>query len=1354
MTDANGVYVFDSAQFSEAAASGTQGTLLITKTGYLATSGAVTATPPYPKVTDFSLIPGTVVLLEGTITNRATGAPIAGATLHVYGNGFAEVKTDAAGHYSVTGNQYPYTSGTLYVDAPGYYSLQQVAFNNAPLVMDLTMLPGGPVLQGTVRDASTGALIAGASVTYSGTGTYQWQTTQRSTMTDANGVYVFDSAQFSEAAATGTQGTLNVNAPPSYFPANQSVNAAPPWPRTFDVNMTGTGATVSITVGTNMPGLAFQVDGVEYSMPQVFTWTPHHVHMIATTSPQAETGDTRRTFTGWSDGGAISRAIVTPNTSGSFTANFVTQYLLTTAADPSSAGTVTSGGWFNANSVVTLTAVPSAGYRFDRYTGDLTTTSNPVNVTITGPKLITAHFAPLAPVATDGTVTTAEDTAAAGMLAASVGDSSPLSFSIVSNGTLGTAVVTNPATGAFTYVPNANANGADTFTFTATANGFESNVATFTVTIVPVNDAPVASTGTLTTDEDVATSGTLVADDVDVTPVTYVIVSGPTQGTVSLMDASAGTYVYTPNPNVNGADSFTFKANDGAADSNVATVTVTIVPVNDAPVVANVNLLTSYTAAVNTQLSASDVDSSSLTFSILQNGSKGTANVTNGNQFQYAPDPGASGTDVVTYRANDGSLDSNVATVTIDLVSVNVVTPNGGERVFVNVPYVIQWTATHTDTIDVELSRDAGLTWTAVAGCTGLAGSATSCTWTPTTPATTAARVQVTGTKQGRVARDVSAANFTIANSAPSITVTSPNTGMSWAAGSQHSITWNHNLGSPSSVRIELSRDGGATWESVAASVPNSATSGAFDWTVSGPLTATALIRVTWLDGPESDVSNTSFAIVAPTVTVTTPNTNVNWAIGSNRNLTWSHNLGTAESVRIDLSRDSGSTWELIAPSVPNSGATSGTFAWVVNGPVTSAARIRVTWTDDNTVQDTSAVDFRVSSPITVTSPNTSVTWAAGSTRTVAWTHDYGAAQTFDIAVSPDNGATWFALASAVPAASATTGTFTGTMPATVSTQALVRVSPAGNAGDGDVSNVTFTLAVASITVTAPNTNVGWTVGTARNIAWAHNLGTAEAVRLEVSRDGGATWSVVTSSVTNSGATAGTFSWVVNGPVTSTARVRASWVRDDAVTDMSDVDFRVLSAITVTSPNTAVTWGAGTRRAINWNHSLGAAATFDIAFSADNGATWTPLASGVPATTATAGSFPVVMPSTLTTTASIRVSPAGDPGTGDVSNVSFTLAAPTITVTAPNTNVNWPIGSNRNITWSHNLGTMERVEIAISRDGGATWTTFASLLPTSNTSGSFLWPVEGPATTTARIRMRWEANPAISDMSNVNFRIQ
>src|SRR5205823_120218 len=112
----------------------------------------------------------------------------------------------------------------------------------------------------------------------------------------------------------------------------------------------------------------------------------------------------------------------------------------------------------------------------------------------------------------------------------------------------------------------------------------------FRSTISGVNDAPLAVNDSYTTAEDtalnVAAAGVLANDsDVDGDTLSAVLVSQPTHGSLTLN--SNGSFSYVPAANYNGSDSFTYKANDGQADSGIATVSITITGVNDAPVAVN-----------------------------------------------------------------------------------------------------------------------------------------------------------------------------------------------------------------------------------------------------------------------------------------------------------------------------------------------------------------------------------------------------------------------------------------------------------------------------------------------------------------------------------------------------------------------------------------------------------------------------------------------------------------------------------------------------------------------------------------------------------------------------------------------
>ena len=110
-----------------------------------------------------------------------------------------------------------------------------------------------------------------------------------------------------------------------------------------------------------------------------------------------------------------------------------------------------------------------------------------------------------------------------------------------------------------------------------------------TVTVRRPNDPacpnlpPIAGDDTFTPPEDTVLLGSVIGNDSDpnLGPITASVVAGPLHGTLVL--DPGGTFTYTPAANYNGPDSFTYRVNDGTYDSNVATVSITVTPVNDAP---------------------------------------------------------------------------------------------------------------------------------------------------------------------------------------------------------------------------------------------------------------------------------------------------------------------------------------------------------------------------------------------------------------------------------------------------------------------------------------------------------------------------------------------------------------------------------------------------------------------------------------------------------------------------------------------------------------------------------------------------------------------------------------------------
>jgi hypothetical protein len=142
------------------------------------------------------------------------------------------------------------------------------------------------------------------------------------------------------------------------------------------------------------------------------------------------------------------------------------------------------------------------------------------------------------------------------------------------------------ADGSFIYVHNGNEAKSDSFTYKANDGLLDSGIATVAITITSQNDAPVAKEDSYELDEDapldVPTPGILANDtDAETNRLNAVLVAATINGTLSLnID---GGFVYQPNPDFNGVDSFSYSANDGAATSAVVTVALVIRSVNDAP---------------------------------------------------------------------------------------------------------------------------------------------------------------------------------------------------------------------------------------------------------------------------------------------------------------------------------------------------------------------------------------------------------------------------------------------------------------------------------------------------------------------------------------------------------------------------------------------------------------------------------------------------------------------------------------------------------------------------------------------------------------------------------------------------
>jgi hypothetical protein len=265
-----------------------------------------------------------------------------------------------------------------------------------------------------------------------------------------------------------------------------------------------------------------------------------------------------------------------------------------------------------------------------------------------------------APVANDQAANATEDTSAAIVLQASDADGDSLTYSIVGSPQHGTLT----GSGAnLVYTPAPNYHGSDSFAFIANDGTATSNVATVTISVASVNDAPVAYGQALNGTEDNTLSVTLQATDADGDSLAYSIVAAPQHGTLS---GSGAVRTYTPDANYHGPDSFSFTANDGAVASHVATVTITLASVNDAPVALADSVSTPRNTAVSITVltNDTDIDGDALAIVSASNPAHGTAAIS-GTKVVYTPAKGYTGSDQFTYSITDGDGETASAGVTI-----------------------------------------------------------------------------------------------------------------------------------------------------------------------------------------------------------------------------------------------------------------------------------------------------------------------------------------------------------------------------------------------------------------------------------------------------------------------------------------------------------------------------------------------------------------------------------------------------------------------------------------------------------------------------------------------------------------
>ncbi|MDD5078738.1 MAG: hypothetical protein PHH68_00225, partial [Candidatus Omnitrophica bacterium] len=609
-------------------------------------------------------------------------------------------------------------------------------------------------------------------------------------------------------------------------------------------------------------------------------------------------------------------------------------------------------------------------------------------------------------------------------------------------------------------------------------------------------------------------------------------------------------------------------------------------------------------------------------------------------------------------------------------------------------------------------------------------------------------------------------------------------------------------------VNFNLSKTYDADWRFGILSLDSSGTSSYPDrFRASIDFTGDSVVSVSKGDNSYTSVVD-YFAIQLQPLKVITPNTAVTWKCGEEQEISW-YAPARISTVNIYLSNDGGSTYPItIVAGAANSASGVSTHNWTPSAGdgtvIGNQMRIKVVdqayitaggtpvAADCKYSSDASDVDFEIIGKLELTgTANGGTEIIYSDPLDITWNY-YGntgdPAKTVAIKYDTNSGSGGYTnvIAAGVAAGLETYALDWGATPLPLGNTIKIRIeqdSPAGYTGTVYAESASNITVRGDITLVAPTAaDLTWNAGDTQYIQWTYKGDESfrtQGVSIRLSRDGGETWPVeITSLVAadykeNSEDTYYNKSWAVLPPVTSGAyaKVKITSNKDSTITDQSENSFTLGGSLTVTSPDTALSWEAGTSQDITWDYSGDNIGPLNIKISRNNGGTWETLASGVSLGSSGSGSWawnPVTAPAGADNL--IKVESAKVLGgvnfydyISDVSGSSFEIQQ-VITVGRPNTSLVFRVGTNEQIGWTVN-GTVDKFDILYTTAASPTDDDWVLITPagegtTGAETGSYdynwTWTnIPDNLSDTVKVRVRDFSRPTIIlDDSNVNFKIK
>ena len=483
--------------------------------------------------------------------------------------------------------------------------------------------------------------------------------------------------------------------------------------------------------------------------------------------------------------------------------------------------------------------------------------------------------------------------------------------------------------------------------------------------------------------------------------------------------------------------------------------------------------------------------------------------------------------------------------------------PNGGEQWQAGTNQNINWvSASSSSRFNVYYSLNNGANWSSVSSYI----YSQNINWTiPNTPST-ACLIKVVDYDNTCI-KDISNASFSLTPGTPQLT--SPNGGESLYYGSTYSINWTSDYFYASYVSLSYSVDSGSTWLPIALVTNNN---GSYTWNVPNNFSNKCLIKVNEYNNPSNfDISNAVFSIKSGLV-ITSPNGDnglEDWRVCTQTTIKWTSGGGSG-SYKIEYSINNGQSWNTIISSYSSSGSNN-TYDWAIPNTPSNQCLIRIT---DNTYPiktDISDATFTITPAIVINTPNGGESMQPGTNQNISWTA-IGSSSYYSIDYSINGGSTWTNI---IYNQNIPTNSYTWLVPASSSSNCLVRVTDFINSCKLDKSDNAFAIGLPAPTISINSPNGGEILSgcSIQNISWTSS-GTSGNYNIEYTADSGLTWNAI---ISNYNTLSGTYAWNVPNISSIKCKIRIKDASNWSTVDLSNSFFTINQSVTASISTTGAT---------------------------------------------------------------------------------------------------------------------------------------------------------------------------------------